>query len=170
MYSLKVVILAIAPLLFTVHAGFDRDDVAPQCGQVCFPITDLSAECERKHDLHGDHNDALEDRLRAECLCTNATFQRNVDPCGECMRAANAGGPNNGGNRPVRRDDDDDDDDAYESDDDDDDDDHRRPKPRPGQGDLRDFEEMKTECNRYKNANPPKNGGRPSRAQRAGRA
>ncbi|CEI40013.1 hypothetical protein FVEN_g2274 [Fusarium venenatum] len=101
MYT-STIALAIAPLLLLARAdvSLDRDDIPRACDAICNPIVDLTRACDT--DLRGDR-DREEDRLEAQCVCTNDSF--NVASvaalCADCIHQ----------NAPRDNDDDDDDDD-----------------------------------------------------------
>ncbi|GKT40457.1 protein CAP22 [Colletotrichum spaethianum] len=63
----------------------DNDDIPTQCSAVCRPIYDLGQACEVNDDLI--NNDLTEDRLEAQCVCTNNSI--NVSQyaalCASCM-------------------------------------------------------------------------------------
>ncbi|KAL6923930.1 hypothetical protein ACHAPO_006636 [Fusarium lateritium] len=94
--------LAIAPLLLLARAdvSLDRDDIPRACDAICNPIVDLTRACDT--DLRGDR-DRDEDRLEAQCVCTNDSFNvaRVAALCADCIHQ----------NAPRDNDDDDDDDD-----------------------------------------------------------
>ncbi|RGP79006.1 hypothetical protein FLONG3_2912 [Fusarium longipes] len=102
MYT-STIALAIAPLLLLARAdvSLDRDDVPRVCDSICNPIVDLTRACDT--DLRGDR-DRDEDRLEAQCVCTNDSFDvaRVAALCADCIHQ----------NAP-RDDDDDDDDDRH---------------------------------------------------------
>ena len=118
----KSALLALAPLAALVRAGvdFDYDDVPQVCRSTCRPLEDLSNRCDT--DLPGDNNDREEDRLEAQCFCTNDSFDvaGTAALCYDCVKQ-NRGSSN--GNNDNDNDDDDDDDDN--DNDDNNDDDHR---------------------------------------------
>ncbi|KAM5341837.1 hypothetical protein ACJ41O_014868 [Fusarium nematophilum] len=95
------VALAIAPLLYLARAdvNLDRDDVPSACDAICEPIVELTRTCDT--DLRGDR-DRVEDRLEAQCVCTNDSFDvgQVAALCADCIRQ----------NRRADDDDDDDDD------------------------------------------------------------
>lgn len=101
MYT-STIALAIAPLLLLARAdvSLDRDDIPRECDTICNPIVDLTRACDT--DLRGDR-DRDEDRLEAQCVCTNDSFNvaRVAALCADCIHQ----------NAPRDRDDDDDDDD-----------------------------------------------------------
>ncbi|KAH6886396.1 hypothetical protein B0T10DRAFT_608061 [Thelonectria olida] len=103
MHSQKIA-LALTPLFLLARADIqlDNDDVPTACATICKPVVDLTRACEV--DLRGDSNDRTEDRLEAQCVCTNDSFNvsRITALCADCMRQ----NVNNNDN-----DDDDDDDD-----------------------------------------------------------
>ncbi|KAI8670539.1 hypothetical protein NCS57_00525500 [Fusarium keratoplasticum] len=92
--------LALAPLLYLARAdvSLDRDDIPRACDAICDPIVELTRKCDT--DLRGDR-DREEDRLEAQCVCTNDSFDvgRIAALCADCIR------------QNWRDDDDDDDDD-----------------------------------------------------------
>ncbi|KAF4446174.1 Protein CAP22 [Fusarium austroafricanum] len=98
MYT-STIALALAPLVLLARAdmSLDRDDVPRACDAICAPIVQLTKQCDT--DLRGDR-DREEDRLEAQCVCTNNSFNvsRIAALCADCVR------------QNVRRDDDDDDD------------------------------------------------------------
>ncbi|KAH7122948.1 hypothetical protein EDB81DRAFT_872576 [Dactylonectria macrodidyma] len=108
MYANKIA-LAVAPLLLAVaHADLqlDNDDVPNACKAICKPIVTLTQACEV--DLSGsDDTDRNENRLEAQCVCTNDSFDvANIAGlCADCMRQ------NNNDNNDDDDDDDDDDND-----------------------------------------------------------
>ncbi|KAL0938540.1 CAP22 protein [Colletotrichum truncatum] len=63
----------------------DAEDIPTQCNAVCRPISDLGRACEVNDDQIRD--DLTEDRLEAQCVCTNNSF--NVSQyaalCASCM-------------------------------------------------------------------------------------
>ncbi|KAM0300209.1 hypothetical protein ACHAPM_006517 [Fusarium culmorum] len=101
MYT-STIALAIAPLLLLARAdvSLDRDDIPRACDTICNPIVDLTRACDT--DLRGDR-DREEDRLEAQCVCTNDSFNvaRVAALCADCIHQ----------NAPRDNDDDDDDDD-----------------------------------------------------------
>jgi hypothetical protein len=101
MYT-STIALAIAPLLLLARAdvSLDRDDIPRACDTICNPIVDLTRACDT--DLRGDR-DREEDRLEAQCVCTNDSFDvaRVAGLCADCIHQ----------NAPRDNDDDDDDDD-----------------------------------------------------------
>jgi hypothetical protein len=101
MYT-STIALAIAPLLLLARAdvSLDRDDIPRACDTICNPIVDLTRACDT--DLRGDR-DREEDRLEAQCVCTNDSFNvaRVASLCADCIHQ----------NAPRDNDDDDDDDD-----------------------------------------------------------
>ncbi|EKJ69809.1 hypothetical protein FPSE_10009 [Fusarium pseudograminearum CS3096] len=100
MYT-STIALAIAPLLLLARAdvSLDRDDIPRACDAICNPIVDLTRACDT--DLRGDR-DREEDRLEAQCVCTNDSFNvaRVAALCAGCIHQ----------NAPRDNDDDDDDD------------------------------------------------------------
>lgn len=92
---------ALTPLLLLARADMqlDNDDVPSACSTICKPVVDLTQACEV--DLSGDNNDRTEDRLEAQCVCTNDSFNvsRITALCASCM------------SQNVNNNDDDDDDD-----------------------------------------------------------
>ncbi|GKU02958.1 hypothetical protein FLAG1_06353 [Fusarium langsethiae] len=107
MYT-STIALAIAPLLLLARAdvSLDRDDIPRACDTICNPIVDLTRACDT--DLRGDR-DREEDRLEAQCVCTNNSFNvaRVAALCADCIHQ----------NAPRDNDDDDDDDDDDRRDD-----------------------------------------------------
>jgi hypothetical protein len=107
MYT-STIALAIAPLLLLARAdvSLDRDDIPRACDTICNPIVDLTRACDT--DLRGDR-DREEDRLEAQCVCTNDSFNvaRVAALCADCIHQ----------NAPRDNDDDDDDDDDDRRDD-----------------------------------------------------
>ncbi|KAI1057123.1 hypothetical protein LB507_002263 [Fusarium sp. FIESC RH6] len=105
MYT-STIALALAPLLLLARAdvNLDRDDIPRECDTICNPIVDLKRACDT--DLRGDR-DRDEDRLEAQCVCTNDSFNvaRVAALCADCIH------------QNVRRDDDDDDNDNDETED-----------------------------------------------------
>jgi hypothetical protein len=103
MYT-STIALALAPLLLLARAdvSLDRDDIPRECDTICNPIVDLTRACDT--DLRGDR-DRDEDRLEAQCVCTNDSFNvaRVAALCADCIH------------QNARRDDDDDDDDNDET-------------------------------------------------------
>ncbi|KAF5666618.1 hypothetical protein FHETE_6117 [Fusarium heterosporum] len=101
MYT-STIALAIAPLLYLARAdvSLDRDDIPRQCDAICDPIVQLTRACDT--DLRGDR-DREEDRLEAQCVCTNDSFNvgRIAALCADCIHQ----------NAPRDNDNDDDDDD-----------------------------------------------------------
>ncbi|KAF5569324.1 hypothetical protein FPHYL_2139 [Fusarium phyllophilum] len=101
MYT-STIALAIAPLLYLARAdiSLDRDDIPRECDTVCDPIIQLTKTCDT--DLRGDR-DREEDRLEAQCVCTNDSFNvsRVAALCAGCIHQ----------NAQNNRDNDDDDDD-----------------------------------------------------------
>ncbi|KAF5973913.1 hypothetical protein FCOIX_8551 [Fusarium coicis] len=101
MYT-STIALAIAPLLYLARAdiSLDRDDIPRECDTICDPIVQLTKTCDT--DLRGDR-DREEDRLEAQCVCTNDSFNvsRVAALCAGCIHQ----------NAQNNRDDDDDDDD-----------------------------------------------------------
>ena len=99
MYT-STIALALAPLLLLARAdvSLDRDDIPRECDTICNPIVDLTRACDT--DLRGDR-DRDEDRLEAQCVCTNDSFNvaRVAALCADCIH------------QNVRRDTDDDDND-----------------------------------------------------------
>ncbi|KAF7545951.1 hypothetical protein G7Z17_g8781 [Cylindrodendrum hubeiense] len=88
MYANKIA-LAIAPLLFLARADLqlDNDDVPDACKTICKPIVTLTNACEV--DLSGsDDTDRNENRLEAQCICTNDSFDVGhiAALCADCMR------------------------------------------------------------------------------------
>ncbi|KAF9873862.1 hypothetical protein CkaCkLH20_08596 [Colletotrichum karsti] len=63
----------------------DDDDIPTQCNAVCRPIYELGRACEVDDDQVRD--DLTEDRLEAQCVCTNSSI--NVSQyaalCASCM-------------------------------------------------------------------------------------
>ena len=104
MYT-STIALALAPLFLLARAdvNLDRDDIPRECDTICNPIVDLTRACDT--DLRGDR-DRDEDRLEAQCVCTNDSFNvaRVAALCADCIH------------QNVRRDDDDDDDDDNDND------------------------------------------------------
>ncbi|KAF4976489.1 hypothetical protein FZEAL_6855 [Fusarium zealandicum] len=109
MYA-KSIILAIAPLLFLASAdtSLSGDDIPRACTDICRPIVDLSRACDT--DLPGEQ-DRTEDRLEAQCVCTNKSFNvaRIAGLCADCIRQNpvmdNDDDDDDDGGRPDRRDD-----------------------------------------------------------------
>ncbi|RBR21004.1 hypothetical protein FVER53590_07192 [Fusarium verticillioides] len=101
MYT-STIALAIASLLYLARAdvSLDRDDIPRECDTICDPIVQLTKKCDT--DLRGDR-DREEDRLEAQCVCTNDSFNvsRVAALCAGCIHQ----------NAQNNRDDDDDDDD-----------------------------------------------------------
>ncbi|KAF5012797.1 hypothetical protein FDECE_1159 [Fusarium decemcellulare] len=101
MYT-NTIAIALAPLFLLARAdvSLDRDDIPRACDTICDPIVDLTRACDT--DLRGDQ-DRTEDRLEAQCVCTNDSFDvgRVAALCADCIRQ----------NRQTDNDDDDDDDD-----------------------------------------------------------
>lgn len=101
MYT-STIALALAPLLYLARAdiSLDRDDIPRECDTICDPIVQLTRTCDT--DLRGDR-DREEDRLEAQCVCTNDSFNvsRVAALCAGCIHQ----------NAQNNRDDDDDDDD-----------------------------------------------------------
>lgn len=88
MYANKVA-LAIAPLFLLARADLqlDNDDVPTACRSICGPIVTLTNACEV--DLSGsDDTDRNENRLEAQCICTNDSFDVGhiAALCADCMR------------------------------------------------------------------------------------
>ncbi|KAL6400287.1 CAP22 protein [Ilyonectria robusta] len=88
MYANKIA-LAIAPLLLLARADLqlDNDDVPTACRAICRPIVTLTNACEV--DLSGsDDTDRNENRLEAQCICTNDSFDVGhiAALCADCMR------------------------------------------------------------------------------------
>ncbi|KAJ4171130.1 hypothetical protein NW754_007275 [Fusarium falciforme] len=79
--------LALAPLLYLARAdvSLDRDDIPRACDAICDPIVELTRKCDT--DLRGDR-DREEDRLEAQCVCTNDSFDvgRIAALCADCIR------------------------------------------------------------------------------------
>ncbi|RSL59668.1 hypothetical protein CEP54_007181 [Fusarium duplospermum] len=79
--------LALAPLLYLARAdvSIDRDDIPRACDAICDPIVELTRKCDT--DLRGDR-DREEDRLEAQCVCTNDSFDvgRIAALCADCIR------------------------------------------------------------------------------------
>ncbi|UPK89310.1 hypothetical protein LCI18_000245 [Fusarium solani-melongenae] len=79
--------LALAPLLYLARAdvSIDRDDIPRACDAICNPIVELTRKCDT--DLRGDR-DREEDRLEAQCVCTNDSFDvgRIAALCADCIR------------------------------------------------------------------------------------
>ncbi|KAM0427936.1 hypothetical protein ACHAPT_007396 [Fusarium lateritium] len=79
--------LALAPLLYLARAdvNLDRDDIPRACDAICDPIVQLTRTCDT--DLRGDR-DREEDRLEAQCVCTNDSFDvaRVAALCADCIR------------------------------------------------------------------------------------
>ncbi|KAK1967813.1 hypothetical protein LY78DRAFT_544195, partial [Colletotrichum sublineola] len=77
--------LAAAAAYVQADLQLDNDDIPTQCGAVCRPIYDLGQACEVNDDLI--NNDLTEDRLEAQCFCTNNSI--NVSQyaalCASCM-------------------------------------------------------------------------------------
>ncbi|EFQ31345.1 hypothetical protein CGRA01v4_10656 [Colletotrichum graminicola] len=77
--------LAAAAAYVQADLQLDNDDIPAQCGAVCRPIYDLGQACEVDDDLVRD--DLTEDRLEAQCFCTNNSI--NVSQyaalCASCM-------------------------------------------------------------------------------------
>lgn len=86
MYTNNIV-LALAPLLYLARAdvSIDRDDIPRACDAICDPIVELTRKCDT--DLRGDR-DREEDRLEAQCVCTNDSFDvgRIAALCADCIR------------------------------------------------------------------------------------
>ncbi|KAH7129411.1 hypothetical protein B0J13DRAFT_611186 [Dactylonectria estremocensis] len=114
MYANKIA-LAVAPLLLAVARAdlqLDNDDVPNACKAICKPIVTLTQACEV--DLSGsDDTDRNENRLEAQCICTNDSFDvANIAAlCADCMRQSYQ---NNDSNDDNDDDDDDDDDDNWD--------------------------------------------------------
>ncbi|KPM37262.1 hypothetical protein AK830_g9329 [Neonectria ditissima] len=108
MYAHNIV-MAIAPLLLLASADLqlDNDDVPNACKDICQPIVTLTQRCEV--DLRGDDNDRNENRLEAQCVCTNDSFDvaSIAALCHDCIR------------QNIRSDNDNDDDDDDDDDDND---------------------------------------------------
>ncbi|KAK7409109.1 hypothetical protein QQX98_008717 [Neonectria punicea] len=88
MYAHNVA-LAIAPLVLLASADLqlDNDDVPNACRDICQPIVTLTQRCEV--DLRGnDDTDRNENRLEAQCVCTNDSFDvaSIAALCHDCMR------------------------------------------------------------------------------------
>ncbi|KAK1586097.1 uncharacterized protein LY79DRAFT_670541 [Colletotrichum navitas] len=77
--------LAAAAACVQADLQLDNDDIPAQCGAVCRPVYDLGRACEVDDDLIRD--DLTEDRLEAQCFCTNTSI--NVSQyaalCASCM-------------------------------------------------------------------------------------
>lgn len=86
MYSAKTLALAIAPLFLVVNAkvDFDLGDAPNSCKTICRPISQLSDRC--NVDLRSDI-DLDENRLEAQCFCTNKSFDvgKIAALCADCM-------------------------------------------------------------------------------------
>ncbi|KAK7423816.1 hypothetical protein QQZ08_008859 [Neonectria magnoliae] len=103
--------LAIAPLVLLASADLqlDNDDVPNACRDICQPIVTLTQRCEV--DLRGDDDtDRNENRLEAQCVCTNDSFDvaSIAALCHDCVRQNIRNNDNNDD------DDDDDDDDDWD--------------------------------------------------------
>lgn len=81
------IILAVAPLLYLARAdvSLDQDNVPRACDAICGPVVQLTRACET--DLRGEQ-DREEDRLEAQCVCTNKSFNvgRIAALCADCIR------------------------------------------------------------------------------------
>lgn len=95
MPSIGALALVAAPLFLVARADvdFDGDDLPAVCRPVCRPIVELSRRCDASDlfdddDDREDEYDRNEDRLRAQCVCTNRSFDvANVaSSCADCIR------------------------------------------------------------------------------------
>lgn len=86
-FSNTLLSVASLALLARADIGFDIDDTPRQCRDICQPVRDLSDRCDDV-DLPGDDNDREEDRLEAQCFCSNDSFDvANVAAlCQDCIR------------------------------------------------------------------------------------
>jgi hypothetical protein len=107
MRSIGALALAVAPLLLVARADveLDGDDVPRECQSICRPLVELSRRCDASDrfdndDRAEDEYEKHEDHLRAQCFCSNDSFDVGMITafCGDCIR------------QNERRDDDDDDD------------------------------------------------------------
>jgi hypothetical protein len=108
MRSFGAFALAAAPLLLVARADVELDgnDVPAACQSICRPIVELSRRCDASDrfdndDKAEDEYERNEDQLRAQCFCSNDSFDVGMTTafCGDCIR------------QNQRRDNDDDDDD-----------------------------------------------------------
>ncbi|GKT89323.1 CAP22 protein [Colletotrichum tofieldiae] len=85
MHFNRVALSLAAAAFVKADLQLDNDDIPTQCGAVCRPIYDLGQACEVNDDLI--NNDLTEDRLEAQCVCTNNSI--NVSQyaalCASCM-------------------------------------------------------------------------------------
>lgn len=85
MYFNRVALSLAAVAFVKADLQLDNDDIPTQCQAVCSPIYQLGQACEVNDDLI--NNDLTEDRLEAQCVCTNNSFNvsQYAGLCASCM-------------------------------------------------------------------------------------
>ncbi|KAF4843354.1 Protein CAP22 [Colletotrichum siamense] len=85
MHFSHVALSLVAAAFVQADLQLDSDDIPSQCRAVCNPIYELGRTCEVDDDQVTD--DLTEDRLEAQCVCTNSSI--NVSSyaalCASCM-------------------------------------------------------------------------------------
>lgn len=95
MHSFGALALAAAPMFLVARADldFDGEDLPAICRSICRPMVELTQRCDASDlfdndDAREDEYERNEDRLRAQCVCTNDSFNvANVaSTCADCIR------------------------------------------------------------------------------------
>ncbi|GJC99247.1 Cap22 protein [Colletotrichum higginsianum IMI 349063] len=85
MHFNRVALSLAAAAFVQADLQLDNDDIPTQCNAVCRPIFSLGQACEVNDDLI--NNDLTEDRLEAQCVCTNNSINvaQYAALCASCM-------------------------------------------------------------------------------------